>query len=188
MSEVSETVNVTALLNRSRQDPEARERVFRIIYLDLVRLARRQVGAASRDQTLSATSLINEAYLKLQERTGHQWNDRHHFLRVAARAMRQITIDTIRRKKRAKRGGDQVDLPLDDARVAGPRKSEMILALEEGLCELAETEPRWVEVIEMRFFAGLSGQETADALEVSLSSVNRDWSQARAWMKSFLLE
>lgn len=177
---------LTLLLNRSRSDPAAREQAFDLIYSDLRRLAGWQAGPRGADLTLSATALINEAYLRLLDRTGGQWNDRAHFLRVAAKAMRQITIDAARQKSRIKRGGSLPDLPLHEDRVAQPGKPEMVLAVEEGLAVMAEDHPRWVAVVEMRFFAGLSGQDTAEALDVSLSSVNRDWAQARAWLRDFL--
>ncbi len=183
----SDGAGVTALLNRSRHDEQAREQVFQMVYGDLRRLARRQLQGGKRDQTLSATALINEAYLKLMERSGNRWNDRQHFLRVAAKAMRQVTIDLARQKTRLKRGGPTPDLPLDEQRLATDRKPEMILAIEEGLALLANEQPRWVEVVELRFFGGLTAEEAGAALGVSLSSVNRDWAAARAWLRDFLM-
>lgn len=177
--------DITALLNASRADEHAAQQVYDLIYHDLKRLAANQLGR-KRDATLSATALINEAYLKLTERTGHGWNDRTHFLRVAARAMRQITIDHARSRARLKRGGGMRDATLDEQRVSGDRRPEMLLAMEEGLEVLRESQPRWVDVVELRFFAGLTGEETAEALGVSLSSVNRDWSAARSWLEQFL--
>ncbi len=177
--------DITALLNRSRDDPDAAAQVYQLVYDDLKRLAASQLGAKG-DATLSATALINEAYLKLVERTGTRWGDRRHFLRVAARAMRQITIDHARARTRLKRGGGRRDATLDEGRAAADRKPEILLAMEEGLELLRDEQPRWVSVVELRFFAGLSGEEAAEALGVSLSSVNRDWAQARAWLRHFL--
>lgn len=177
--------DITALLNRSRDDPDAAAEVYRLVYRDLKRLAASQLGAG-RDPTLSATALISEAYLKLVERTGKRWSDRRHFLRVAAKAMRQITIDYARARTRLKRGGAQRDATLDEGRAAADRKPEILLAMEDGLEQLRGEQSRWVSVVELRFFAGLSGEEAAEALGVSLSSVNRDWAHARAWLKRFL--
>ena len=178
--------DITALLNRSAQDPQAASAVYELVYQDLRRIAGAQARSSRRDATLSATALINEAYLKMLRRTGEQWADRKHFFRVAARAMRQITIDHTRTAQRQKRGGTQPNLSLDEARTAADRKSDFILALDEGLEELYRHQPRWVEVVELRFFAGLTGQEVAEALEISLSSVDRDWKAARAWLRTYI--
>ena len=178
--------NVTALLHRSSEDPAALEAVYEIVYADLRRLAGRQLGPRGADQTLSVTALVNEAFLKLSDRTGGAWNDRLHFLRVAARAMRQITVDHARAKLSKKRGSGQSALPLIEPQVAAETKSEMILALEEGLQQLAADNERLVRVVEFRFFAGLTAEETAAALDTSRRTVQRDWEAARAWLKTFL--
>ena len=132
------------------------------------------------------TSLVNEAYLKLTDKTGQQWSDRNHFLRVAAKAMRQITVDYVRAKLTEKRGQGQSALPIDNLPIAGDRKPQIIVAMEEGLQQLAETQPRLVEVVECRFFAGLTIPETASVLGVSKRTVVRDWEQARHWMREYL--
>lgn len=179
--------DITELLNQSKSDAAAAERVYELIYRDLKGLAASQLRG-HRDATLSATALINEAYLKLVASTSHAWADRSHFLRVAARAMRQISIDHARAGSRLKRGGGQALSTLNPDIVMGSQKPEILLALEEGLVSLRDTEPRWVDVVELRFFAGLSAQEAADTLGISLSSVNRDWSAARVWLRQFLTE
>jgi len=177
---------LTQLLRRSAEDPEAREAVYEFIYQDLRRIAGHRIASSKPGETLSVTSLVNEAYLKLTERTGQQWSDRNHFLCVAAKAMRQITIDHVRAKLTEKRGQGQSPLPIYDLPIASSRKPEIIVAMEEGLQELADSQPRWVEVVECRFFAGLTNPETAQALGISKRTVERDWEQARHWLREYL--
>ncbi len=177
---------ITALLKRSRTDEQAREAVYQLIYRDLRRLAGHRIASARPGETLSVTSLVNEAYLKLTERTGSAWHDRAHFLRVAARAMRQITVDYVRAKLSAKRGGGTAAVPLDGLELPASERSEMVLALEEGLEELGRVEPRLTDVVACRFYAGLTIPETAQALEISPKTVERDWDRARQWLKAFM--
>lgn len=178
--------DITTMLRRSRTDADAREKVFQMIYGDLRRLAGYRISVSRPGDTLSVTSLVNEAYLKLTDRTGEDWNDRHHFMRVAAKALRQITIDHVRAKLTDKRGGGQAALELNESHLYISEKPEMILALEEGLEQLANENPRLVSIVECRFFAGLSVPETADALDVSVSTVERDWRAAKHWLKDYL--
>ncbi len=180
------SAQITQLLHRSRDDQAAREAVYQLVYDDLRRLAGHRLASARPGETLSVTSLVNEAYLKLTERTGKGWADRNHFLRVAATAMRQITVDYVRAKLAEKRGGGEPDLSIDNLSIATDRKPAMVVALEDGLKELGQTEPRLVSVVECRFFAGLTIPETASALEVSTRTIERDWKQARAWLKAYL--
>jgi len=177
---------ITMLLRRSRTDDNAREQVFKMVYSDLRRLAGYRIAVARPGQTLSVTALVNEAYLKLTERTGQEWNDRGHFLRVAARALRQITIDHVRAKLAEKRGGGVAPVELDENLIGGAHKPEIVIALEEGLQQLAGEQPRLVQVVECRFFAGLTESETAQALDVSVSTVERDWQKAKVWLKDYL--
>ncbi len=177
---------ITQLLHRSRDDPSAREAVYQLVYDDLRGLAGHRIAASRPGETLSVTSLVNEAYLKLTERTGKQWSDRNHFLRVAATAMRQITIDHVRAKLTDKRGAGKAALPLNDLDIAIAEKSEMVLAMEDGLQQLAVGEPRWVQIVECRFFAGLTVAETASALGTSESTIERDWVKARRWLRDYL--
>lgn len=177
---------ITALLKRSRTDKTARQSVYEMIYQDLRRLAGHRVATSRPGETLSVTALVSEAYLKLSEHTGHQWSDRQHFLSVASIAMRQITIDHVRAKLAKKRGAGEAVLPLDGLEVAGADKPAMVLALEEGLQQLNNDDPRMVRVVECRFFAGLSIADTALALDMSESTVERDWRRARTWLKEYL--
>ncbi len=181
------SAEITALLEDSRTDVKAREAVFKLVYDDLRRLAGHRVSSSRPGQTLSVTALVNEAYLKLTDRTGPQWHDRSHFLRVASRAMRQITIDHVRAKLRGKRGGGERPISLDQLELAAADEDpDMLLALEQGLQGLAEQSPRLVEVVECRFFTGLTIPETALALEVSTRTIERDWDQAKQWLMDFL--
>lgn len=177
---------ITAMLEHSRSDEQARAELYQLIYADLRRLAGRQIASARPGSTLSVTSLVNEAYLKLTEGTQQQWSDRGHFFRVAATAMRQITIDYVRAKLSQKRGSGKQPVPLDSVQLAATEKPEMVLALEEGLRELGDREPRLVEVVECRFFAGLTVAETAAALEVSERTIEREWKRAKQWLKEYL--
>jgi RNA polymerase sigma factor (TIGR02999 family) len=178
--------DITTMLRRSRTDADAREKVFQMIYGDLRRLAGYRISVSRPGDTLSVTSLVNEAYLKLTDRTGQDWNDRNHFMRVAAKALRQITIDHVRAKLADKRGGGQAAIELNESHLYISEKPEMILALEEGLEQLSNENPRLVNIVECRFFAGLSVPETADALDVSVSTVERDWRTAKHWLKDYL--
>jgi len=178
--------NLTEILNRSRTDADAREQLYGMIYDDLRRLAAHRVAVSRPGETLSVTSLVNEAYLKLTDRTGQMWNDRAHFMRVASRALRQITIDHVRAKLARKRGGGQAALELFESQVAMDEKPEMIIALEAGLDDLANENPRMVSVVECRFFAGYTSAETAEALDTSVSTVERDWQAAKTWLKDYL--
>jgi len=188
----SNSAEITALLEDSKSDATARDAVFKLVYDDLRRLAGHRIASSRPGQTLSVTALVNEAYLKLTDRTAQQWNDRGHFLRVASRAMRQITIDHVRAKLRKKRGSGEGIIPLgiiplDQMQLAAVDENpDMVLAIEQGLQELGEQSPRLVEVVECRFFTGLTVAETALALDVSTRTVERDWDRAKDWLKRFL--
>jgi len=180
------TKNITAMLIRSRTDEQARNALYQLVYDDLRRLARYRISSARPGETLSVTSLVNEAYLKLTERTAQEWNDRNHFMSVAAKAMRQITIDYVRSKLTDKRGSGQSAVSMENLKLPAKEKPEMVLALEEGLQHLAQENPRLVDVVECRFFAGMTIPETAAALDISNRTVERDWDRAREWLKDYL--
>lgn len=169
-------------------DREALDRVFGLVYEELRRLA----AAVRRDrasETLNATALVHEAYLKLLASANQTWKDRVHFLRVAARAMRQVLADAAAHRAAQKRGGGLALLTLDGSSpaesVLGP---DDVLDLHRALDELAELSPRQAAVVECRFYAGLSLDETAEALGVSVPTVTRDWRFARAWLSKRLRE
>ncbi len=157
------------------------DELFSAAYEELRRLARR-VQADDPAATISPTGLVNEAWLRLRESPQLAHTSRLHFVRIAARAMRQVLVDAARRRHSAKRGGDAVFVTFDDALQAADTTSDELLALDEALAELAEVSPRQATLVEARFFGGLEMKETAELLNVSESTALRDWRAARAWL------
>jgi RNA polymerase sigma factor (TIGR02999 family) len=162
-----------------RGDPQAMEQVFQMVYRDLHGLARRELARRPAPATLGATALVHEAYLKLAERVPG-WNDRRHFFAVAARAMRQILVDHVRQKLADKRGAGAAHVPLEETRIGVENHLVDILILDRALERLEGLGERLARVVELRYFAGLSVEETAEALEVTTRTVKRDWRKARA--------
>lgn len=150
------------------------------LYRDLRPLARRVRMRAGGSDTLQTTALINEAYLKL--RRSVEWNDREHFLRTAARAMRQILLDQAKERLAAKRGGGEKPLPLEAIDEEPVVPDEILLRLDEALERLGQLEPRLMQLVECRFYAGYSEVETAQLLGLSDRTVRRDWLRAKAWL------
>ncbi len=160
----------------------AMESYINDVYEELRRLAHGFFQVERTDHTLQPTALVHEAYLRLAEVATDRFNDRSHFYRVAARAMRRALLDYARGKRRLKRGGERRRISLDGDIVFSQDRSEEWLALDEALEKLHAQQPRKAEIVEMRYFAGLSVQETADALESSPATVKREWAVARAWL------
>jgi RNA polymerase sigma factor (TIGR02999 family) len=157
-----------------------------LVYEELRRMAHRHMANERPDHTLQATELVNEVYLKLKdERAGH-WQNRAQFFGVAARMMRFILVDYARRHSRAKRGGGAQQVTLDDAMLVSDSKAVEMIALDEALQKLEQFDKRMCEIAVMRFFAGLTVEETAEALSVSAETVMRDWRLARAWLQNEL--
>lgn len=154
---------------------------YRATYEELRRLAR-SVRKRGAPETLNATALVHEAYLKLSRSRGLGSDSRLHFKRIAARAMRQVIVEAARRRNALKRGGDFVFVTHDEALQSAPMRSEQILALDAALIRLHDQSPRRATVVEYRFFGGYSIAETAELLGVSESTVERDWRAARAWL------
>lgn len=179
---------VTQLLIAYRDgDREAFDRLVPMVYDDLRRIARRQLRRGGRPgHTLDTTGLVHEAYLKLVDPAKVDWQDRGHFLAVSARAMRQVIIGYARKRSAEKRGGGERPVTLDEAQIAIDDQAERLLALDRALERLGERDERLARVVECRFFAGLSEEETAQALGVSLRTAQRDWMRARAWLKEEL--
>lgn len=163
-------------------DAEALDRAFSFVYDDLRRAASAQLRRGS-SPTLNTTSLVNEAYLRLVDGARAAPTDRTHFLALAARAMRYIIIDYARRRAAAKRGGDAQHIRLDETEIAVDDQMQQLLALDDALQALGALDERLVRMVECRFFAGMTEEETAAALDVSLSTVQRDWKRAKAWLK-----
>jgi RNA polymerase sigma factor (TIGR02999 family) len=173
---------VTGLLQRLRSgDAEAKERLFPMVYEELRQVARRALRRERPDHTLRPTELVHEAFLKLTGAEGG-WQNRAHFLGVAARAMRQILVDHARRRLAGKRGGGMVATTLEDIGAEKGLPPEEILALDSALERLELQDPRLRALVEYRFFGGLSDKEIAELLQVSERTVNRDWAKARAWL------
>ncbi len=178
---------VTLLLQRYCAGDKAVEaELITQVYGELKRLARMNLRRTARDGTLQPTALVNEAYLKLAGAEAPQWQDRAHFFRVAARAMRQVITDNARARLTGKRGGGFVFLPLEEARLGDVTDPEAMLELHDALERLAAMDPRAHEVVELRFFGGLSVEQTAQVLGASARTVKREWRSARAWLMNEL--
>ncbi len=163
-------------------DREALNEVFALVYEELRRRARAQRRRWSGDDTLDTTALVHEAYLKLVDQSRAGWNDRAHFLAVAARAMRHVLVNYAEQRRAAKRGGGAPHVPLDESNPVSEEVAEEVIALHEALERLATISERQARVVEARFYAGLSIEETADALGISPATVKRDWQLASAWL------
>lgn len=179
--------DITRLLREHRDHPDAAERLYRAVYERLRKLAGARLRGSGADRTLGTTALVNEAYLKLVDSSRADWQDRNHFFAVAATATRQILVDEARRKASMKRGGDVERVVLDDERVGSGGPLIDLIALDQALRRLADVDERLCRVVEMRFFAGYSVEETAEALETSARTVKRDWRKARALLYRDLL-
>lgn len=179
--------SVTQLIAAVRAgETDAMDRLFEVVYEDLRRRAHAQLSGSAR--TLDTTALVHEAYLKLSGSTRPDWADRQHFFRVAARAMRHIVIDRARGRLTAKRGGGMAPLDLDRIEVGADSAAEQMVALDEALSRLARQDARLAAVVELRFFGGLTVEETARSLDVSPRTVKRDWRLARAFLHELLTE
>jgi RNA polymerase sigma factor (TIGR02999 family) len=175
---------VTRILTAIEQgDPSAAEQLLPLVYDELRRLAAQKLAQEKPGQTLDATALVHEAYLRLvdTEKVQH-WNSRGHFFAAAAEAMRRILVENARRKKALRRGGDRQRRDLDLAEPAAPRLSDDLLALDEALGKLAEKDRLKAELVKLRYFAGLTMEQTAEALGLSLATAHRWWNYARAWL------
>ena len=174
---------VAALLETARDgNQEALDEVFAIVYEELRRMAHVQRVRWQGDNTLGTTALVHEAYIKLVDQTSANWQDRGHFMAVAAKAMRHILVNYAERRRAAKRGGDAPQVSLEDSNPVSEEVADEVIALHEALERLAGMSERQARVVEARFFAGLSIEETAEVLAISPATVKRDWSLASAWL------
>ena len=165
----------------SSGDQGALEKLTPIVYHELHRLARRYMKGERAGHSLQTTALVHEAYTRLVDYKRMQWQDRAHFFAVSAQLMRRILVEHARRRN-LKRGGGVPHLSLEEAAVVGGDADEDLVALDDAMNTLARLDPRKVQVVEMRFFGGLSVEETAEALKVSTVTVKRDWRAARVWL------
>lgn len=181
----AQSQDVTTLLRAwNRGDGTALERLTPLIYRELRRLARSHLRRERAGHSLPPTGLVNEAYLRLVDASDIEWQDRVHFLSVSSRMMRRVLIDAARRRAAQKRGAAAHSPVVDVDRIAaaGSDRAAILCALDDALEALARLDPRRAQVIELRFFGGLSVDETADVLAVSPQTVMRDWKLARAWL------
>jgi RNA polymerase sigma factor (TIGR02999 family) len=174
---------VTRILSAIEQgDPQAAEQLLPLVYDELRQLAAQRLAQENPGQTLQATALVNEAYLRLIDVNRIEWRDRAHFLAVAAQMMRRILVEFARNRQRQKRGGGAVRVSLDDVQELPDSKNCDVVALNDALGALATFDARMSQVVELRFFGGLTVEETADVLKVSPETVMRDWKTAKAWL------
>lgn len=175
--------NVTQLLvEGSKGNKEALDQLLPIVYAELRLQAARFLRRERAGHTLQTTALIHEAYIRLVDQRNVQWQNRAQFFGVAAQLMRRILVDHARTKKRTKRGGSAVRVSLDQAMVITQEPEIDVVALDQALNRLAEIDPQQSRIVELRFFSGLSVEETAEVLGISPATVKRDWSVAKAWL------
>ena len=176
--------DVTRILSAIEQgDPHAAEQLLPLVYDELRQLAAQRLAHEAPGQTLEATALVHEAYLRLVDGDKAQhWNSRGHFFAAAAEAMRRILVENARRKKRLRHGGQMQRVDMDEVDIPAPMPDDDLLALDEALSKLAEADPRAAELVKLCFFVGLTHDQAARELGVSLSTVERTWAFARAWL------
>jgi RNA polymerase sigma factor (TIGR02999 family) len=175
--------DVTGLLMAWRNgDEEALARLTPLVYDELHRLAERHMRRERAGHPLQATALVNEAYIRLVDSRRVQWQNRAHFFAIAAQLMRRVLVDVIRRQQSRKRGGGWHVLSFADGFELAVEQNADLVAVDDALQELAKLDPRKAQVVELRFFGGLSLEETAEVLNVSADTVGRDWRAAKAWL------
>ena len=179
--------NNTSEITRILQDwndgeTDAKERLMPFVYDELKRQARRMMSRERTDHTLQPTALVHEAFLRLSEQTGIEWQNRHHFYGIVSRLMRQILVDHARMHAAEKRGSNPVHFSVDDLQIPVEQRADSILILNDILDRLAEFDPQQAQIVEMRFFGGMSNSEIAEALEISERTVGREWQSAKLWL------
>lgn len=169
-------------------DADAAAALMPLLYDELHRLAVYYMRSERAGHTLQPTALVNEAYLRLVDQRESNWQNRAHFIAAAAQAMRRVLIDHARSKQRVKRGGMQVKVPLEDIALAAEEQPQDLIALDAALDRLAQLDARQSKIVELRYFGGLTVEQTAEVLGVSAPTVKRDWAVARAWLHRELRE
>ena len=183
MSEAESTPDVTGLLiDWSNGDPAALGELMPLVYGELRRLAGAHLRRERSSNTLQSTALVHEAFLRLVNQTNVHWRNRAHFYGIAAQMIRRILVDHARAQHAAKRGAGAVQLELDDAMAVSEQRELDLLSLDAALMRLTEMDERQGRIVELRFFAGLSVEETAEVMQLSTATVKREWSSARAWL------
>jgi RNA polymerase sigma factor (TIGR02999 family) len=181
--------SITRLLRAHREgEREAFDRLVDVVYEDLRRMARQQMRRARPGQTLDTAGLVHEAWARLVEESGIDWQDRSHFYAIVARAMRFVVVDRARRRGAQKRGANAAQVELDSGIAAEAPSIELVLGIDQAIARLEAFNPRLARIVELRFFAGLTDEEIGAALDVSARTVQRDWLRARAWLQRVLAE
>ncbi len=171
------------LKNYAAGDQQAAAALFQLVYDDLKQVAIRQLRHEPPGHTLQPTALVHEAYLRLIDQQRVQWQGKTHFLAVGAQAMRRILVDHARAAKRLKRGGRQKRAEWNDELVVSPRSNDDVLVMHDLISQLETLEPRKAKLVELRFFGGLTNDESAELLQVSRATVDRDWRAAKSWIR-----
>lgn len=175
--------NITKLLIDWRNgDQEALNQLMPLVYEELRRMANYYMRNERKGHTLQTSALVNEAYLRLVDHENIEWQNRSHFFGLAAQAMRRILVDHARSRNYQKRGGEAERVSLDEAATFAEERATELIALDEALQELAKLDARKSQIVEMRYFGGLTGEEVAEALGISTATVSRDWETAKAWL------
>ena len=172
----------------SNGDQAALDKVMPVVYQELHRLAHHYMRRERAGHTLQTTALVNEAYLRLADYKKMRWQSRTHFFAVAAQVMRRILVEKARSKKFAKRGGGAQQISLDETAIVSAGRSAEVIAVDEALTDLESWDPRKGRIVELRFFGGLSIEETAEVLKVSPTTVQREWRSAKAWLHRAISE
>jgi RNA polymerase sigma factor (TIGR02999 family) len=174
---------ITQLLQSwSQGDKSAIDQLIPLVYDELHRMARRYMSTEKPGHTLQATALVNEAYLRLVDASQANWQNRTHFFAVSAQVMRRILVDWARSRQAAKRGNDMPMLELDESLAVPMQTGANVVDVDDALKALALVDPRKSQIVELRFFGGLTGEETAEVLKISKETVNRDWKLAKSWL------
>lgn len=185
MTQLSPTPNeITQLLVAwGNGDETARDQLIPLVYDELHRLAHQYMNKERREHTLQTSALVNEAYLHLVDQKEVRWQNRSHFFAIAAQSMRRILVDYARSRRYQKRGGEARQVEFDEAMIVSQERAADVIALDDALRDLAEIDPRKSQLVELRFFGGLSIEETAEVLRVSPGTIMRDWTLAKAWLR-----
>lgn len=170
------------LIDWSNGDQAALDQLMPLVYAELRRLAHSYMARERSDHTLQTTALVNEAYLQLVDQKGLHWQNRAHFFGIAARLMRHILVDYARERNCVKRGGEARKVSLEEGAEFSQEKAAEVVSLDDALNTLAEVDPQQSRIVELRFFAGLTVEETAEVLGISPATVKRDWAMAKAWL------
>src|SRR5437762_3187266 len=182
---MSEVTRILSAL--SQGDPHAADQLLPLVYEELRKLAAQKLAHEKPGQTLQATALVHEAYLRLVDvEQAQHWNSRGHFFAAAAEAMRRLLVDQARRKLSLRRGGDLQRLPIEDLEIEAPASSVDLLAVHEALDRFQDVDPTAAQIVKLRYFAGLTIPQVAEALGISTSTADRSWAYARAWLHTAL--